>query len=160
MTEQFTEADVLLVGAALGGDQPLAAHYEDSARAILSALAEAGRLVPDGAEHGAAAAALRDVNRRLAAAHYMSMGGLPWVGREAMFAAVNESAKAVLGEQWVALMRDERPTPATTCPVCSAPDCHCAMCSMIASGDVPASLAKPHAATCRPRVEGDEDGAP
>lgn len=99
-------------------------------------------------ERLAAAEALREGNRRLAAARYVDMGGLPWVGREHMFRAVNDAAEAVLGEQWVVLMREgQRPEPAPAdCPVCSAPDCHCPMCSMIADGDVPESYGRAHVA--------------
>lgn len=51
MSKSFTEEDVQLVADALGGAVlPLAAHYEDSARAVLAALAEAGRLLPAGGE--------------------------------------------------------------------------------------------------------------
>lgn len=151
----FTEADVQLVAQAISS----ACHDPrpiQLATAALAALADAGRLTPDGAERDAAAAALRDVSSRLAATHYMSMGGLPWVSREAMFGAINDSAKAILGGGWVALMRDERSKPEPiACSVCSAPDCRCAMCSMIASGEVPEALSKPHAAEHWPWVEAD-----
>lgn len=103
------------------------------------------------------AEALRVVGRRLAAAQYVSLGGLPWVGREGMFAAVNDTAREMLGEGWVALMRNERielpDVSETTCPICSAVGCHCATCSMIVNGDVPESYGMAHVAAVHGSTE-------
>ncbi len=54
-----------------------------------------------------AAQALLRVEQRLGAAEYISRGGLPFVGRESMFRAVNDACRDLLGDEWRAIMRAE-----------------------------------------------------
>jgi hypothetical protein len=105
MAEQpYTDATVRLVVDAVNATAlrdwetwPTIAAQDDAlARAALDALTAAGRLLPEGAstvKRVAEALALAD--RKLAALHYTSIGGLPFVGREHIFGAVNVVAREV-----------------------------------------------------------------
>lgn len=100
--------------AAYERDKPLA---WSRARAVLAQIPAAPSVRPDTdrtpdvgtPEHPtpeeAAADALRKIDARLAALPYRTVGGLPEVEREYLFGAVNDTAKELFGDRWVAVMR-------------------------------------------------------